>query len=285
MHLINNSGGSIFNGDFTQPSLQIVLSRMVTWSTVFTGPACYKLYLCRQQQQGMYNTRASPVLQIAYLLTMAQVFIILLLLRPLLPTAFLFITQWHIYDYQCILDHELYICQQQQLGIYYAAFEYPNTRITNCIIWGNGPDSAPAGIYYNAFSPAPPVVTYSIVQGGYSGAGNLNVDPLYRNAASPAGADSLYGTADDGLQLQPCSPAINNGNNTVVGANATTDLIGAPRINYGVVDRGAYEYQGHSLLLTAKVTLLLQPGIITEVTTNCQMIAGCVNGASPVAAM
>jgi hypothetical protein len=49
--------------------------------------------------------------------------------------------------------------------------------LTNCILWG---DTSPE--IYNEDST--PVITYSDVQGGYSGEGNINADPLFVDAAS-----------------------------------------------------------------------------------------------------
>ena len=52
-----------------------------------------------------------------------------------------------------------------------------------------------------------PTVNYSIVQGGWTGAGgnNLNADPLF---VDPNGADDVVGTVDDNLRLRSGSPAI-----------------------------------------------------------------------------
>ncbi len=66
-------------------------------------------------------------------------------------------------------------------------------------------------------------------------------DPQFVSASSPAGADGLFGTADDGLKLQSSSPCINKGNNDSVPAGITTDIAGLPRIIGGTVDMGAYE--------------------------------------------
>ena len=82
--------------------------------------------------------------------------------------------------------------------------------------------------------------TYSDIQGGWSGTGNLDADPLFVDAD---GADDVAGTADDNLRLQPGSPAIDAGNNAAVPAGVTTDLDGAPRIFNSVVDMGAYEHR------------------------------------------
>lgn len=102
----------------------------------------------------------------------------------------------------------------------------------NCIVWGNS-----SGIVNGIGSDA--TVTYSIVQGGYTGTGNLNVDPLF--VSQPAiGLD-----ASGDLHLQACSPAIDAGDNT--GA-PTSDLDGNTRpFNAtdkpeALADLGAYEY-------------------------------------------
>ena len=94
------------------------------------------------------------------------------------------------------------------------------TAVSNCIVWGNA----------NGVSGG--TVTYSIVQGGFTGTGNLNADPLFVNAA---GGD---------FNFQDCSPAINAGSNAAAPADLSTDLNRNPRFfNSGIVDMGAYEYQ------------------------------------------
>ncbi|MFN8345092.1 MAG: choice-of-anchor Q domain-containing protein [Spirosomataceae bacterium] len=94
------------------------------------------------------------------------------------------------------------------------------TAISNCILWGNA-----TGVLGGT-------VSYSIVQGGFSGTGNLNSDPLFVNAT---GGD---------FRLQACSPAIDAGTNT--GAPAT-DFEGNVRsfnaTGVSNADMGAYEYQ------------------------------------------
>lgn len=66
-------------------------------------------------------------------------------------------------------------------------------------------------------------------------------DPRLKNFTNPRGDDGVWFTADDGLQLCDCSPAINSGDN----AYATTpiDISGKPRLVNGQLDRGAYELQ------------------------------------------
>ncbi len=97
--------------------------------------------------------------------------------------------------------------------------------INNTIIWGN---TAPVGNAINVSSGVP-VVNYSIIEGGFSGTNNLNLNPLFVDAVS------------GDFRLQPCSPAINIGSNAVV--SGLTDLDNNPRITYNDVDLGTYEQQ------------------------------------------
>ena len=107
--------------------------------------------------------------------------------------------------------------------------------LTNCILWSNG--SSPI----QNQSSSTPIVTYSDIEGGYAGTGNINADPCF--VRSPwTGPDGVWGTADDDygdLRLRSSSPCINAGLNS---ANTSpTDLAGNPRIQDGVIDIGAYE--------------------------------------------
>ncbi len=108
--------------------------------------------------------------------------------------------------------------------------------VTNCVLWG---DTAPDGpeIYNDGSSTS--VVTYSNVQGGYAGDGNINADPLF--AAAP-----------NDLHIGAGSPCIDAANGDVAPEH---DKDGNPRVddpgtepNTGTgdpdyVDMGAYEYQ------------------------------------------
>lgn len=64
------------------------------------------------------------------------------------------------------------------------------------------------------------------------------------NIANPEGADTLIGTADDGLALQPASSAINYGSNSLIPAEVKYDITGSERIKQLQVDAGAYENFG-----------------------------------------
>jgi len=113
-------------------------------------------------------------------------------------------------------------------GIYNGKHEYylvgSETTLTNSILWGDVGEE----IYNDSNSVI--TVTYSLVQGGWPGEGNINTDPLFVDAAA------------GNLRLKDDSPAIDAGNNAAVPAGVTTDLDGNPRIEY-IVDMGAYEYQ------------------------------------------
>jgi hypothetical protein len=71
----------------------------------------------------------------------------------------------------------------------------------------------------------------------------ISVSPKFVDSSNITGPDNLYFTNDDGLQLvNPCSNAINAGNNAAV-AGIANDLSGRPRIFGSNVDLGAYVVQ------------------------------------------
>jgi|GEM_PF-577078 len=119
--------------------------------------------------------------------------------------------------------------------------------IVNCIIWGN---TATNGANINNYLGSTPVITYSDIEGGYSGTGNINSNPNFVDANNPVGNDAIWGTNDDGLIPAGGSPCIDaaNGNSA-----PSTDIIGRSRIdnpnttNTGTgdpnyADVGSYEY-------------------------------------------
>ncbi|MHC4478468.1 MAG: right-handed parallel beta-helix repeat-containing protein [Planctomycetota bacterium] len=97
-------------------------------------------------------------------------------------------------------------------------------------------------------------ISYSNVQGGWPGAGNIDEDPLF---ADPNGPDLISGTEDDDLRVMAGSPCIDAADNTAVPEGIETDLDGRPRFiddpaskDTGnptgpgtlIVDMGAYEF-------------------------------------------
>lgn len=110
-------------------------------------------------------------------------------------------------------------------------------NVRNTIVWGNT-HSQPA------FTGAA-VVQYSNIQGGWSGTGNINVNPIFK-------------AADQGdYRLSAGSPCIDRADASALPPGITLDLAGKPRffgdpltsnVNAAgtppYLDMGAYEYQG-----------------------------------------
>jgi hypothetical protein len=92
--------------------------------------------------------------------------------------------------------------------------------VANCILWSDSPDE----IFDEPGSST--TVTYSDVQGGWPGTGNIDADPLFADA--------------DGRLLDG-SPCIDAGNDAAVPPSVITDLDGNPRIQGARVDMGAFE--------------------------------------------
>ena len=115
-------------------------------------------------------------------------------------------------------------------GIYLA--DCNNTNVTNTISWNNTPDN----IWVSNCSPN---ITYSDVQGGYTGTGNIEVYPSFIDIADP-------NPENWNLRLQLNSPCIDSGDD-ISPDLPTYDLDNKPRRIDGngdftaVVDMGAYE--------------------------------------------
>jgi hypothetical protein len=122
------------------------------------------------------------------------------------------------------------------------ANSYPT--VFNTILWDN-----PGGEIVDADGGSA-TASYSDVQGGYDGPGNIDADP------------QLVDPATEDLQLGGGSPCIEAGHNWAVAPLAATDLAGNPRFatdeagfDQGcgapcVVDMGAYEFQGQPCAVT-----------------------------------
>ena len=112
---------------------------------------------------------------------------------------------------------------------------------TSCILWGNSVYST--------------TVTYSDVQGGYAGTGNIDADPLFVNAAS------------GDLHLMTGSPCIDAGTATALPPGVTlpvTDFDGKPRIIGSAPDMGAFEFGAAApVAVTGRVTLEGVPDLYT----------------------
>jgi hypothetical protein len=117
------------------------------------------------------------------------------------------------------------------------------SRLRNCIIWGNAPTDVEA--YFAD-------ITYSDIGGGYLGAGNFDVDPVFVRNPWP-GPDGHWETEDDDfgdLRLTSESLCIDAGDPALVPI-ISTDLDENKRIWDGdmdgtaIVDMGAYEFESH----------------------------------------
>jgi hypothetical protein len=117
------------------------------------------------------------------------------------------------------------------------------STVANCVLWGNtGPGGTTAANQLTN-SGGTTNVSYSIVQGGFTGTGNANLDPQFVNQAS------------GDFRLQPTSPAIDAGSNSLVPTGTVIDMDGLPRFidiptvadtgvgSAPIVDRGAFERQ------------------------------------------
>ncbi len=160
-----------------------------------------------------------------------------------------------------------------------------NPTVTNCILSGNSDVSGMGESGQIHTDSGTPTVNYSIVEGGWSGAGsnNLSSDPMFVNPG-----------ADD-LRLQSGSPAIDAGDNTATGLSGVTmDLDGNPRFvedrltaNTGngtppIVDMGAYEFardcNNNGTADDRDLVLLISKDCNANFTPDSCDIAGCGGG-------
>lgn len=103
------------------------------------------------------------------------------------------------------------------------AVEIPlgNMTLTNCILWGGDPTSS--------MIDGPVTVTYSNIERGYAGTGNISADPKFVNAAA------------GNYRLQATSPCVNTGSAAASDLPAS-DIEGLPRTIESAPDMGAYEF-------------------------------------------
>ena len=111
-------------------------------------------------------------------------------------------------------------------AIFSDSFAPTTVKVVNSILWGNS--GAVDGNQITDSAQANTEVKSSIVEGGYEGEGNQDVDPLF--------VDLENGD----FRLQGNSPAINQGDNEEI--LVETDLDGNTRIINEIVDIGPYEF-------------------------------------------
>jgi hypothetical protein len=144
----------------------------------------------------------------------------------------------------------------------------------NSIFWGN---TAPA-LPNISLDGSTVTVSSCIVEGGYAGAGNLDVNPMFTNLSS------------GDYTLQNCSPAINAGNNALIPAGLTADMAGANRVQLGKVDMGIYESMANEttagmVLSNAEVSNIQSASGSTLYANNCNLLVAQVAGNNTAAAV
>lgn len=144
-----------------------------------------------------------------------------------------------------------------------------NPNCKNCIFWEN--TASGSGPQFFILGGATFTATYSdidltgqisphIISGAATG--NIDTDPLLVNIVLGAGPDGNWMTNDDGFRLSGvASPCYNTGDNTGVSA---TDILGNTRINTGIVDMGAYEFNS-GILPVMFISFFARPGHYNEV--------------------
>jgi predicted outer membrane repeat protein len=168
----------------------------------------------------------------------------------------------------------------------------PVVDADNSILWGNsdagGADESGQVHLANGVIP----ISHSIVQGltgNLGGVGNLGLDPLFRDAD---GADDVLGTLDDDLRLAAGSPGVDSGDTRQSVADAAdldcdgdveeplpldlglvrraaddphvadTGAGGAPVVDRGAHERGAWEHLGAALAGTHGEPCLVGEGTL-----------------------
>lgn len=112
--------------------------------------------------------------------------------------------------------------------------------LRNCILWGN--TAIKGGDQIFNYASRTSATTYTNVQGGYTGTGNINSDPVFVNASG------------GNYKLQSTTPCDDVGNGTmpddlgdldwdsITSEPVPFNLAGGARVNV-TIDMGAYEIQ------------------------------------------
>jgi parallel beta-helix repeat protein len=103
--------------------------------------------------------------------------------------------------------------------------------LTNCILWGNTPDEISMFI-------GTPAITYSNIQGGFNGEGNIDVDPLFADAAN-----GDYHLKSQAGRWNPATKSwvIDNVTSPCIDAGDPSTLVDSePSPNGAIINMGAY---------------------------------------------
>ena len=163
-------------------------------------------------------------------------------------------------------------CSNNGGGVY---LDSSNPSLVNCILWNDAPDE----LYIN--NNASVAATYSNIQGGWEGEGNINADPLFMDAGN------------DDLHLQWGSPCIDSGDPDLDGDGYTWETDNDDQDPNGTrMDMGAFYFSEFVPDFIAEPTVgflpLLLPGVHTRplstsffekpyLFNHCQF-ANCTNG-------
>jgi len=114
--------------------------------------------------------------------------------------------------------------------------------VANTILWGN---VSPVGAQMHNVTESP-AVTYSCIERGYAGEGNISADPRFvapgfwdNNGTPNEPEDDLWVGGD--YHLRSDSPCINAGSDAALPEGATTDFEGEERVQHCRVDMGVDE--------------------------------------------
>jgi hypothetical protein len=167
-------------------------------------------------------------------------------------------------------------------GIYALNYAPQAPLVTDCVVWGN---TAPTGpqIYLYPTTPSEIVVSYSDVQGGWTGVGNINDDPRFLAPGS------------DDYHLTPLSPCIDRGDPAFAPQPGELDIDGQRRVWDGdgngswIVDMGADEFGSFAYGdtncdgqvnfgdINPFVLALVDPGAYAAMFPNCNILNGDIN--------
>ena len=125
------------------------------------------------------------------------------------------------------------------------SIDYSIVLLKNCILWAN---TDYEGFNYQIIGPA--VATYTVVQGGYTGAGNIEADPCFvapghfepNCVSGPQYPQCTCDWIDGDYHLLPDSPCVNAGDPNHLYDPNERDLDGKPRVIGCRIDMGAFEY-------------------------------------------
>lgn len=132
--------------------------------------------------------------------------------------------------------------------------------LTNCILWN---DTASTGAEIHNETGSNPSVTYSDIQGGYAGVGNIDANPLFVDATS--GDFHLF-------RESPCIDAGRDASATLYGS-VTYDIKGTPRPQKSAYDMGAYEF-----VFPSWSPMSLQPLVATSLAQANELWQSLGNG-------